>query len=125
MSIDLYNSRATYNERCRWWHRNEDENISSDEITTQRVANGSFCVKEVSPLRRQDIQVGGAFMFEKDTITLKSPDNLFSIASEDLVEFRGEIWRVVSVQRSKARNQNTFFGSEKNCSHYWYLELRK
>ena len=125
MPTDIYNSRSTYHEKCRWWHRNESDEIETDEIITKRIADGTFVAKEVSPVRTQDIQVGGAFMFEKDTITIKSPDNLFGLSSEDLVEFRGELWRVITVQRSKARNQNTFFGNDKNCSHYWYLELRK
>ena len=125
MPVDLYNSRSTYHEKCRWWHRNENEEIDSDELVMKRIASGSFMAKEVSPKTDQNSQVGGVFLIQRDNITIKSPDNLNGIASEDLVEFRGELWRVISVQRSKARNQNTFFGQEKNCSHYWYLELRK
>ena len=125
MPFDFYNSRATYNEKCRWWHRNENEELETDELIMQRVPSGSFLAKEVTPKRTQDIQVGGVFMFEKDSITIKSPDNLEGIASEDLVEFRGRLWRVQSVQSSKARNQNTFYGKAERCSHYWYLELRK
>lgn len=125
MPVDLYNSRSTYNEKCRWWHRNESEEIEPDELVMLRVASGSFMAKEVSPLMDQDSQIGGVFFVQRDNITIKSPDNLFGLDSEDLVEFRGELWRVVSIQRSKARVQNTFFGKEKKCSHYWYLELRK
>ena len=125
MPVDLFNSRATYNEKCRWWHRNENDEIDTDELVMKSIPSGSFLAKEVSPKRTQDIQVGGVFTFEKDTITIKSPDNLSDITTKDLVEFRGELWRVVTVQRSKARNQNTYFGRESNCSHYWYLELRK
>ena len=125
MPVDLYNSRSTYHERCRWWHRNESEELEPDEIAMKRIADGSFLAKEVSPVRTQDIQVGGVFMFEKDTITIKSPDNLKGVASEDIVEFRGELWRVITIQRSKSKIQNTYFGKDNNCSHYWYLELRK
>jgi hypothetical protein len=123
--IDLRQSRATYHEKCRWWKRNENDDIETDELVMKRVADGFFMAKEVTPNRTQNFTVGGVMRFEKDTITIKSPDNLISIESEDYVEFRGELWRVVSVQRSKARNQNTYFGKDKNCSHFWYLELRK
>ena len=125
MPVDLYNSRATYNERCRWWSRNNSDDIDTDELVNKRIPSGSFMAKEVVPRRNQDIQVGGVFNFEKDTITIKSPDDLKNIATKDLVEFRGEIWRIISVQRSKSRNQNTVFGKDDNCSHYWYLELRR
>jgi len=126
MPIDIYNSRATYNDKCTWWSRNEsEEDIELDELVMKRVPTGSFMAKEVSPLRKQDAQIGGVFQVEKHTITIKSPDDLSSIVQKDLVKFRDEFWIVVSVQRSKSRNQNTFFASDKNCSHYWYLELSK
>ena len=122
---DKNQSHIGYNESGRWWHRNENDENETDEIVMKRISSGDFLAKEVTPKRTEDIQVGGVFMFEKDTITIKTPDNLEGIASEDLVEFRGDKWRVVNVQRSKAKNQNTFFGKDVNCSHYWYLELRK
>jgi len=122
---DKCQSHAGYNEKGRWWHRNENDEIETDELIMERVPSGSFWAKEVTPKRTENVQVGGVFVFEKDTITIKSPDNLSQIASEDLVEFRGEKWRVNNVQRSKAKNQYTFFGKDMNCSHYWYLELRK
>lgn len=126
MALDIYNSRATYNEKCFWWQRNEnDEEFDLDELVMKRVPTGSFMAKEVSPLRKQDVQIGGVFEIERHSITIKSPDDLSTIAEKDLVKFRGEMWKVLSVQRSKARNQNTFFASDKNCSHYWYLELNK
>ena len=126
MPLDIYNSRATYNDKCTWWSRNEnEEDIDLDELVMKRVPTGSFMAKEVSPLRKQDAQIGGVFEIEKHAITIKSPDNLSNISEKDLVRFRGEMWRVASVQRSKARNQNTFFASDKDCSHYWYLELSK
>ena len=126
MPLDFFNSRATYNDRCYWWSRNEsDDEIDLDELVMKRVATGSFMAKEVAPLRKQDAQIGGVFEIEKHFITIKSPDNLSSIREKDIVKFRGEMWRVSSVQRSKARNQNTFFAKDNNCSHYWYLELSK
>ena len=125
MAYDKNQSHSTYNKVCYWWHRKEDDVNEPDEIITQRVASGSFYAKEVAPLRNQDIQIGGVFMFEKDAVTLKTPDNVIGLSSEDLVKWDGELWRVVTTQRSKARIQNTFFAKDKKCSHFWYIELRK
>ena len=125
MAIDIFNSRATYNIKCRWWSRNENDDFDLDEMVYERVATGSFRAKEVAPLRKQDAQIGGVFEIEQHFITIKSPDNLSTIREKDIVEFNGELWLVSSTQRSKARNQNTFFAKDKNCSHYWYLELSK
>ena len=125
MSFDLFQSRNTYNEPCKWWKRDERDQFDPDELVFKRVPDGTFMAKEVSPQRDQNIQVGGSFMFDRTSVTIKSPDNLEDIKSEYIVEYQGEKWIVVSVQKSKARMQNTFFAADKNCSHYWYLELRK
>ena len=125
MSYDPYQSHGGYNLKCRWWHRREDEEVQPHELIMKRIPDGSFLGKEVSPLNTQNIQVGSVFWVEKELITIKSPDDLSKIVSEDLVEVNGEKWIVVSAQRSKARIQNTFFAKDRYCSHWWYLELRK
>ena len=125
MGYDMYQSHSTYNYKCRWWRRKEEEADLSDELVMKRVPDGQFLAKESSPLYTQNFQVGGVFMFEKENKTIKSPDNLSCLKSEDLVEVNGEKWIVVNVQRSKSRVQNTFFAADNKCSHYWYLELRR
>lgn len=127
MSIDIFQSRRNYNEPCKWWSRNEDndDEYEDDDLIMKRVATGTFMAKEVAPEQIQDIVVANSFMFEKNMITIKSPDNLMGIKSKDLVEFQGEKWIVVNVQKSKAKIQNTQYAANRNCSHYWYLELRK
>ena len=125
MAFDLFQSRNTYTETCKWWTRNEDDEYTSDELIMNRVASGHFQAKEINPESKQNRIVGNAFMFDKTTITIKSPDNLGRIKNNDIVQFRGEKWIVVSVQKTKARAQRTFFALDKNVSHFWYIELRK
>ena len=118
-------SRNTYNETCKWWGRNEDDEYTSDELVMKRVPSGTFQAKEINPESKQNRIIGNSFMFDRTNITIKSPDDLGNIKNNDLVLFRGEKWIVVSVQRTKARAQRTFFALDKNISHYWYIELRK
>lgn len=125
MSIDIFQSRRNYNEPCRWWSRSDDDQYSDDELIMRRVPTGTFMAKEVSAEQIQDVVIANAFMFEKNTITLKTPDNLDGIKNHDLVEYQGEKWVIENVQKSKAKIQNTQYAINKNCSHYWYLELRK
>lgn len=125
MGFDLFQCRQGYNERCKWWARDERDKYEADELIAQRIPSGTFSAKEVAPENDQDAIIGGLFMVDKTTTTIKSPDNLEGIKSEYLVEYQGEIWRVVTAQKVKARKQNTFFADDKHCSHYWYLELRK
>ena len=125
MSFDLFQSRAGYEELCRWWARDERDQNTPDERIMERVPSGSFMAREVAPENYQDNVIGGMFMIDRTTVTIKSSDDLKRIKSEDLVEYQGEKWIVVTVQRSKAKKQNTMFACDKDCSHFWYLELRK
>lgn len=133
MGFDLFQSRRNYNEPCMWWSRDERRNATtskviednSDELIMQRAPSGTFMAKEVSPESIQDSIVASSFIFDKSIITIKTPDNIWGIKSKDLVLFKNERWIVVNVQKSIAKAQNTMFASDKNCSHYWYLELRK
>ena len=125
MGFDLMQSRNTYNETCKWWTRNEDDEYTSDELVMKRVPSGHFQAKEINPESKQNRIIGNAFMFDRTNITIKSPDNLENIKNNDIVLFRGEKWIVSSVQKTKARAQRTFFALDKNVSHYWYIELRK
>ena len=125
MSFDLFQSRRNYNEPCKWWSRDERDELESNELIMKRIPSGTFWAKEVSPESLQNIQIGNTFMFDKTNITIKTPDNIFGLKNNDVVLFRDELWIVINVQKTKARMQQTQFAIEKNCSHYWYIELRK
>lgn len=125
MGFDLFQGRRNYNEKCIWWARNEDDIYESQDLIMNRVPSGTFMAKEMSPETKDKGLVSNTFQYEKDNISIKSPDNLKDIKSNDLVYFRGECWIVNSVQRTKARLQSTVYTKDINCSHYWYLDLRK
>lgn len=122
MAIDRFQSRRNYNEYCRWWSMEDGDD---SELAHDRIADGSFWAKKAAAEDVTDVIVGGAFMFDKDAVTLKTPDNLDGIREHDLVEYRGEKWLVTSVQKSDARLQNTQYAKESACSHFWYVGLRK
>ena len=125
MSIDLFQSRRNYNELCRWWSRNEDDEYESNELVIKRVATGQFCAKEVNAEQLMKSNLAGVFRIDSSHVTIKSPDDLRDIKVDDLVEYQDEIWMVENVQKSKAKIQNTQYAGDKNCSHFWFLELRK
>ena len=125
MPFDLFQSRAGYDEMCRWWTRDERDQNTPDERIMQRIPSGTFMAQEVAPENYQDVIVAGTFMIDKATTVIKSADDLKDIKSEDIVEYQGEKWIVQNVQRTKAKKQNTMFADDKNCTHFWFLELRK
>lgn len=126
MATDIFQSRRNYNEYCRWWTRNEnDDEIDESELKMNRTATGSFCAKEMSPIQLNAMNLGGVFRIDGTHTTIKSPDDLGNIKVDDYIEYQGEIWRVDDVQQTKAKLQNTYYADNKNCSHFWYIALRK
>ena len=125
MSFDPFQSRRNYNEPCKWWSRNETDDYESDVLIMKRIPTGTFMAKEVSPETERDNPIANAWLLHRSGVTIKSPDNLWGISADDLILYQGEKWIVVSVQKIKARMQQTQFASDRHCSHYWYIELRK
>ena len=127
MGFDIVQSRNGYNERCKWWSRKQidNEEVFDNELVYKRIPDGMFMAKEVNAVTDVNNVLQGVVMVKRTNVTLKSADDLSGLSSEDIVEYDGEIWFVTSVQRSKARMQNTYFAKDRYCSHYWYLELRK
>lgn len=123
--FDLLQSRNTYNEPCKWWSRDEADENASDKLIMSRVPSGIFNAKEVNPETKQNTIVGNTFMFDKTTVTIKTPDNVIGIKNNDLVLYQGEKWIVVDAQKRLSRNQHTYFAKDSHCSHFWYIELRK
>lgn len=132
MGFDLFQSRRNMNEECRWWSRNESDDIDEDELVYKRVPRGFFMAKEVNSEAQDDNVIGGIFMTDKTSVTIMSNDDLSDLFNEQqdirnrvLVEYQDEIWRVDNVQKRKARIQNTEFAKTSRVSHYWYLSLIK
>ena len=125
MSFDLFQSRRNYNEPCKWWSRNESDEFTEDELVMKRIPTGSFMAKEVSPETERDNPIANSWLLQRSGTTIKTPDDIYGIVSQDLVWYQGEKWIVVSVQKIKARIQQTQFATDRYCSHYWYIELRK
>ena len=123
--FDLFQSRRNYNEPCKWWSRNESEDNSSDELIMKRIPTGTFMAKEITAENFQNTQIGNTFMFDRTNITIQTPDDVYGIKNNDLVLYQDEKWIVINVSKRKARMQQSQFASDRYCSHYWYIELRK
>ena len=125
MGFNLFQSRRGYNEWCKWWSRNEDDDFSVDELVMNRVPSGHFMAREENPETSRDNILAGVFSVERNTITIRTPDDIYGIKAKDIVLFRGEKWFVVSIQKIKARAQQSEYTSDRNRSHYWFIELRR
>ena len=123
MSIDLFRSRRGFNEYCKWWTYKKD--VDPAELIHKQKPAGTFYAKEISAETYNDNVLGGVFHFDRTTTIIQSPDDLGKIKNNDVILYQGEIWFVKDVQKRKFRIQSTEFATDRNCSHNWYIEIRK
>lgn len=125
MANDIFQSKRNYNQLCKWWSCTDEDRNTLDELILKRVPTGIFYAKEVSQQDSSSSVLSNTFMFERNQVTIKTPDNIYGIKKNDLVEYEGERWIVELVQKPHSRLQHTFFANDKHCSHFYYIELRK
>lgn len=125
MSLDIFRSRRGYYEYCRWWTRKIDDNIENSELVSKKVPSGYFYAKEVGSESNNDNAITNVMLAERDTVVIKSPDNLTGIKVKDIVEFRGDFWRVKDVYRRRTRVQGSQFMDDKDLHYVWQLSLRR
>jgi len=106
------------------WLSFDDAN-SSDELVMKRQPSGYFCAKEYSPEYYDNSVVGGAFMVDRATITIRTPDDVEGLKNNCIVEYQDDKWIVVSVQRKNVRNGMTEFAREKNVPHFFIIQMRR
>lgn len=122
-------SRRDCHEFCKWWVRNEGDEYTPDELIMKRPPSGTFYAKEFSPEYYDNNVVGGSFMFDRTTITIRTPDDVSTLQKQVknncIIEYQGEKWIAVSVQRKNIRNGMTEFTSERNVPHFFIIQMRK
>lgn len=124
MSIDIFASRREYHELCKWWERDESDDTPLEEIDYQIPPKGIFYAKETSP-EYNDNNIVGNFMFDRTTVTITSPDNLFDMHRNSVVLYQGDYWIVDSIQKVHYRQKQQEFAVDKHNSHHWVLRMRK
>lgn len=125
MGFRFMQQHRNYNERCRWWKRNENIEDGDSDLIYKRIPEGIFYAKEANAETNDDNIINGTFMINRTNVTIETLDDILGIESEDFVEYEGELWRVTGVQKRKARIQHSEFGRATDVPFHWYLNLRK
>lgn len=125
MAIDIMTSRRGYFEECQWWKRDEDEELDNDELVMNHQPQGIFYAKEIIPEQNSSNKFYGVIMLNRDTVTIKTNDDILGIERGCLVKYQQELWIVDAVRMEHYRNGMMEFSFESNASHSWTLSLRK
>jgi hypothetical protein len=105
--LDLFTSRRTMHDKCNYWRResNEDINALIHEINEP---SGFFYAKQITSIQDMPQVLAGVFLFDSETVTIQSNDELDKLKRDDIIQFRGEIWRLEQIQATPIRINNQY-----------------
>lgn len=122
MVIDIYHSRRTHFNLCMYWNRDESKKYNINEYILKVKPQGQFYAKPVSELNQTPNQVNNVVMFNRNSITLVTEDDIKDIQRGSVVLYNGRSWTVDNVQFKVCIKENEF---NKEEFHETYLSLRR
>lgn len=108
-NVDIYHSRRSNYAECIYWIR--DERVSVGDLNQwimKNKSNGLFYAREVSPEYNQQNPQANVFMFDKNTVTLETDDDVDELKRGCVVLYNGHPWIVDNVQRKLHRKESQF-----------------
>lgn len=105
MSINLNNSRRSYNLYCKWW----DSSVKKSDLQKldhKPKATGIFYAREHQPSNKLENFEADMVKVDIQNTVIETQDNVIGINHECLVEYDGQIWIVDNVQ-SKMQNKRS------------------
>lgn len=122
MAINLFHSRRTSYALCKYWKRKTNGYGDANELIHNEKPSGYFYAKTMSAKNKDLETLQGVMMYDKDSLTLKTTDDVKDLKAQDIIEFRGSLWFVDNVQVEEIVKQTQFNYSN---SFIYYLSIRK
>lgn len=103
-----YLSRKTYNSICEWWSRSTfGGQLNMSKIAYELAPTGQFHAKNVGEFtfnKRNE----GDMRFSNSYVTIETPDDASGVRADDLVRFRGVLYRVDNIVRREISKSREF-----------------
>ena len=113
-NVDLFHSRRNNYEECYYWVRDESVSVGdASQWILKNKSNGVFYAKEVSPKYNQANPQANVFMYDKNTISLETDDDIDEISRGCIVLYNGKPWMVVDCQK-RIHQKESEFDTEKH-----------
>lgn len=120
MSIDIYHSRRTNYRACKYWLPSDEKN--RDVVVLKETPAGIFYAEEVNVITSGFNPVANVFASNKNTITLKTNDDVKDIKKMSIVLYLGKSWTVDDVQREMHKKETQF---DNDIHATTYINLRR
>lgn len=120
--IDIYHSRRGSYNYCPWWSRDEGGVGNSEEYVYNRKPSGYFYAKKVEVENQDSNIIMGAFMADHHRTMIESKDDLEGMHENAIVKYKGELWRVESIQKNEYVKETEFSSV---TTYVWNLQLER
>lgn len=119
--VNVFTSRRLNHRRCRWWARNEDIRDLS-RLVREKRPEGVFYAREISADAKSKQGINSAFLFDSESVTITTDDDVRGIRPDCAVEYDGQVYRVMDVQTRKHQRESQFMRAEDVTT---YLRLKR
>ena len=103
--IDLWQGHRNKFIKCEYWSQIKDKNIGKfSELIYEKQPNGFFKASIVGNYTEESQTLENAFMYKKVTVVIETKDNVKELERNDIVRMKGEIYRVVDLNRTPIIN---------------------
>lgn len=120
MSVDIYHTRRTTYRVCKYWLPNDK--LNRDVVILKEVPAGVFYAEEVNAIASGFSPTANVFGANKNTITLKTNDDVENIKKLSIVLYLGKSWTVDDVQREIHKKETQF---DNDIHATTYISLRR
>jgi len=120
MSVDIYHTRRTNFRACKYWL--PDDSRNRDVIVLQDVPKGIFYAEEVNAIASGFNPTGNVFASNRNTVTLKTNDEVNDIKKFCIVLYLGKSWTVDDVQREIHKKETQF---DNDIHATTYINIRR
>lgn len=120
MSVDIYHSRRTNFRICKYWLPNDK--LNRDVIVLKEMPAGVFYAEEVNAITSGFSPIANTFAADRNTITLKTNDDVKDIKKLSIVLYLGKSWTVDDVQREIHKKETQF---DNDIHATTYINLRR
>ena len=104
----MFTSRRDKFDLCTYWLKDQENPNRAILEYLEYEPSGHFNAKVYSPEYNEKNVIAGSFMLDKETITIVSTDDLAELKENDIVEFRGDLYRVDYISKAQIRKNNEF-----------------
>lgn len=107
--IDTWKSRRTKFIECTYWSQIKNPDIAKhSELSYEIQPDGFFSASILGNYTEENKTIDNAFMYRKITVTIETTDDVKELERNDIVEMKGEIYRVVDINRIPTQKQEQF-----------------